>query len=720
MLSKQTFHFFSYIVILFTVFVGFVLSVQSFSGNYYQTRAIGGCEGLYTVFFPYISRSRYFQGTAEIEDNDSRSAANGPIISGFTYTGAINDSRDYFSLDVQSTGIITIELEDGFNGQQLHQQGVQLSLLYTGEQDGQPINTFTDSLYPYSIITNTVGAGWYYVSIYAGTPNNITYSLEVSYPGTILHLEPSTIPSSKLRTPGACTPTDTPTATATDTSTSTASSTSSPSSTFTHTPTPSITPSSTYTFTPIPTTITPSNTPSPSPTPSSTPTAAWLEVGIGSATGEGISNGFDNSENPSLVAVSTSEIYVAWVNRLVSGMGEIIVKWWDGSAWAGLGGSDDGDGISGNPATDSSNPSIAVDENDLPYVAWQNQPYFQSDGTVPNEIYIRRWWQGPVTYSWDEMGNDSASDSGISNTPGDSSNPSLAIYSNEVVYVAWQEHYTGTIENNDEIYVRGWDGSSWEELDGSASGQGISNNSSDSRNPATDIYSFSSTTHYLYVVWENGFGENNSEIYIKRCVVTQNSYDWQQVGSGSANAGGISNTTGGSEEPAIAIDPFTNDIYVAWQEKPQGSDYEIYVRRWQLSTNIWSELSGSASGGGISNNSGDSQHPSIFFSNGSLYVVWSDNSSGNEGEIYIKRWSNGTWDDLGGFAQGGGISNNSSASLYPAISITGNLVPYVAWQDHSSSPSDENEIYIRHYGIPTAPILNRSEIPNKPEWKPKD
>ncbi len=49
----------------------------------------------------------------------------------------------------------------------------------------------------------------------------------------------------------------------------------------------------------------------------------------------------------------------------------------------------------------------------------------------------------------------------------------------------------------------------------------------------------------------------------------------------------------------------------------------------------WVEMgNGSASGGGISNNSGDSDFPVAAFANGRLYVAWEDDSSGDY-EVYI-------------------------------------------------------------------------------------
>jgi hypothetical protein len=66
---------------------------------------------------------------------------------------------------------------------------------------------------------------------------------------------------------------------------------------------------------------------------------------------------------------------------------------------------------------------------------------------------------------WQEVGRGSASCRGISNTPTDSSNPSLAIALDGTLYVAWQGTW---------IYVLEWNGSLWTDVGpGSASNLGI-------------------------------------------------------------------------------------------------------------------------------------------------------------------------------------------------------------------------------------------------------
>jgi hypothetical protein len=137
---------------------------------------------------------------------------------------------------------------------------------------------------------------------------------------------------------------------------------------------------------------------------------------------------------------------------------------------------------------------------------------------------------------------------------------------------------------------------------------------------------------------------------------------WHEVGAGSASGGGISANDGMSWWPLLAIAP-DGTPYVAWSDDSDG-DREIYVRRWNGS--IWKEVgSGSASGGGISDNDGDSRWPSLAVApDGRLYVAWDDDSGGDP-EIYVRRFVTPVSADAGGpysVDEGGSVTVTASGS----------------------------------------------------------
>ncbi len=282
--------------------------------------------------------------------------------------------------------------------------------------------------------------------------------------------------------------------------------------------------------------------------------------------------------------------------------------------------------------------------------------------------------------AWREVGAGSASGGGISNDPGASEFPSIAIAPDGTPYVAWAD-----VNGEDyEIYVRTWNGSSWAEAGASsASGGGISNNAGDSWEPSLVV----APDGTLYVAWiDTSSGE--LEIYVR----TWDGSSWAAVGAGSASGGGVSNNAGDSLTPSLAIAP-NGTPYVFWMDG-SSLDFEVYVRAWDGSS--WVEVgAGSASGGGVSNNAGNSSWPSIAVAlDGTLYVAWVDDSSGDR-EIYVGTWNGSSWADVGaGSAIGGGISNNAGNSEWPSIAIAPDGTPYVAWHDSSDG---DYEIYVRRY-----------------------
>lgn len=105
----------------------------------------------------------YFAGPLEVEPNNSRLQANGPICSGYDYSGLPSDRYDVFALDADSGQVIvelTNHLAEGVQ-LQLHHQTITSSPIaidYTGA-DG------------YHIEVPNAPAGRYYVVISTQTPD---------------------------------------------------------------------------------------------------------------------------------------------------------------------------------------------------------------------------------------------------------------------------------------------------------------------------------------------------------------------------------------------------------------------------------------------------------------------------------------------------------------------------------------------------------------------
>ena len=280
---------------------------------------------------------------------------------------------------------------------------------------------------------------------------------------------------------------------------------------------------------------------------------------------------------------------------------------------------------------------------------------------------------------WAEMGAGSASGGGISNNSTSSYSPSVAIGPNGMPVVAW---YDGTYPGNREIFVRRWNGSAWVEMAGSASGGGISNTSGSSLSPAIAVDS----SNMPVVAWQDN-SDGDSEIYVRRW----NGSIWVEM-SGSASGGGISNNSSESSGPSLAIASDGAPI-VSWTDASPSNIYEIYARRW--TGTAWAELGGSASGGGISNDSRYSAYPSVAIGPDDLpLIAWTGYGDG-PGDIYLRRWTGSAWVEIGGSASGGGISNSSGESQFPSLAIGSDGAPVVAWSDSNSG--NLSEIYLRRW-----------------------
>lgn len=312
---------------------------------------------------------------------------------------------------------------------------------------------------------------------------------------------------------------------------------------------------------------------------------------------------------PMFVLDSSGHPIVTWNNHYYGTTNdEIFVKRWNGSAWVEMGvGSATGGGISNSPGGSFFGPDIALDASGNPIVVWEDK----SSGN--SEIYVKRW-NGT---QWINMGVNSASAGGISNSAADSTYVDIAVSPAGVPVVTWHEYSYNL--NIDSIYVKQWNGTSWIEMGtGSASGKGISTEQRIAHRPSIVI----DYTGAPIVTWTGTLYSSDYEIYVKRW----NGSAWVEMGAGSAVDGGISNNDLSSMETDIQIAPDGNPI-IAWADGPINSNKDIFVRRWNGTA--WVEIgTGSASDTGISKTVPNSGYPSITFnSSGNPIIAWNDNGS---------------------------------------------------------------------------------------------
>jgi hypothetical protein len=253
---------------------------------------------------------------------------------------------------------------------------------------------------------------------------------------------------------------------------------------------------------------------------------------------------------------------IAWFNHRHH---DVHLQVHDGSAWRDqpVQGSRDGS-AAGKGVSNSDGmvglPSLAIGENGFAYLAWDD------DSSGNAEVYV---YLNAAGGAWAELDDLYAEDpgEGISENAGKSMDPSIAVGPDGTPYVAWMDDSSG----NKEIYVKrwDWDQNRWVQVGAtSAVRGGISDDERDSLLPALAV----APDGTLYVAWLARDAER-SDIHVKRW----NGTAWQEVGLGSAQEGGISDTPGYTGAPLIGIDP-DGVVYVAWGQEIDGEQM-IYVRR---------------------------------------------------------------------------------------------------------------------------------------------
>ncbi|MBN2498518.1 MAG: hypothetical protein JXR96_28260 [Deltaproteobacteria bacterium] len=393
--------------------------------------------------------------------------------------------------------------------------------------------------------------------------------------------------------------------------------------------------------------------------------SSWDELD-GSASGTGVSDmpGLW-SNSPSLAIDASGNPVLAWEEEnVIQGYSEIYVRAFDGNSWTML-----GDGVTHNRVF-SRAPSLVLDAAGSPVVAWSDvEPgHF--------EIYARRW-NGS---DWEELAG-SGSAGGISDTACDSVGASLHSGADGVLAVAWQERleqrphaYKDHDALDNEIYFRRFSGAGWEELAGSGSGGGLSDNRGLSGGSCLALGGDGAT----FVVWHDASGSvattYPNEIFLRRF----DGAAWQELGD--SGAGSVSDDDGSSRYPSLGMDREGRAV-LAWQDDSAG-ETEIFVRYWDGSA--WIELGGSASGGGISEDEDHSLSPVAGIDGaGRPVVAWTNEELAYpyHGSILLRRWDGSSWEELGGSGAAGGLTPADGYAGHPCLAFDSSGEPAIAWDD---------------------------------------
>jgi parallel beta-helix repeat protein len=429
-----------------------------------------------------------------------------------------------------------------------------------------------------------------------------------------------------------------------------------------------------------------STTPNPVPTYASVtsglPSAATLPTGVdyrgrwtemaSSASGAGLSGLAGFSSEPTIAADSTAQ-YVAWTDQRTGGDAIYVAEHTTAGGSRELAGSAHGAGISAGPG-DAHSPSIALDVAGNPFVAWVQDIAGRSDVQVAYYEPSANGGQG----GWTALGS-SLSPGGISQD-GQAADPQAVETSNGPV-VAWLDSSSGAAN----VYVEQFttSGGAWIALGlGSASGTGVSGSSGGVRDLA-----LATDGNHVAAAWTVAVGGTN-QVYLRE----YQGISWQGL-DGSDSGGGLSAAATDSGSPTIAF--FKGNLFAAWQD--DSSNYwEIEAERYD-GTGWYLAGSTGTAGAQVSTTQGSATQPKLAADNLELELVWADdriqNLTGNTIALYARQWDGTEFaEEQPGDASGTGISDTGGDPQSLALALDGSGHPFVTWsEDTGNGP----QIYVR-------------------------
>ena len=293
-------------------------------------------------------------------------------------------------------------------------------------------------------------------------------------------------------------------------------------------------------------------------------------------------------------------------NGIIRGTATLPAGINDRGRWAELAGSASNSGLSGDDGL-SLSPSIAV-TSDGPVVAWSDT----RNGSL--QVYVAQ----ETSTGWQELA-DSAGLGGVSDSLGASIDPSISVDNADRPIVAWIESHGG----GDDVYAAVFDATAgggngaWVALGSSLTGGGISNTG------VAEQVQMINTSFGPVVVWLNQVS-GHRQVYAR--VFTGGT--WQPL-AGSASGNGISNAPTGADITDLTVAERTGRIAVAWSQLDAGTDIrQIHMREYDGAA--WTEIAGSATGGGVSGGLGTSfegvqthnAQPTVAYYGGNLFVAW--------------------------------------------------------------------------------------------------
>ncbi|NCD34031.1 MAG: hypothetical protein EOL87_11545 [Spartobacteria bacterium] len=303
-----------------------------------------------------------------------------------------------------------------------------------------------------------------------------------------------------------------------------------------------------------------------------------------------------------------------------------------------------------------------IDSKGRPVVAFVHNK--ATDGNDIRRLHVLRW-NGTLGYSgesdyWFELENQweeldgSASGNGISYEVTQCQYPSIATYGDEI-YAAWLSSVPASSSAFLYPYVRKFDGHNWVELGGSAQGTGLS----DSGAPAANVLMKVSPAGVPIVAFKRSYRTADYDVYRRPFITYWNGSTW--TGFGGSDITGVT-LVDYVMDFDVELDPSGYPV-LAWVDI-MDTEY-IKVARWNGTS--WDRI------GDVRGNGDYVNAPDLTISdNGTIYLGWIDLITDvdevliSTRQIYVKKYLGGTsWGEMAGSASGRGVSQSTNALTRP-------------------------------------------------------
>jgi len=218
----------------------------------------------------------------------------------------------------------------------------------------------------------------------------------------------------------------------------------------------------------------------------------WLDF-PGSGPPQGVSQSASDSFAPSAGTNGSGCLVAAWsVTGLQGGPSGIFVSEYIGGVWNQLVGSGSGGAVSGLD-TWARQPEIVCTASGLPVVAWLTADL--NSNSITAYVYVARF----DGVAWVDL---AGSASGLGLTGGPVCEFSIALDRNDNPIVAWRSGCASPLDadqGTNEIYLKQFNGTTWQGIDGSDSGGGVSNSEVGGSSPSVAV-----SNDMICVAWSEG------------------------------------------------------------------------------------------------------------------------------------------------------------------------------------------------------------------------